>query len=90
MSGSLEDALSQARRERPRPLPADFADGVMARLHRAARPVIRPREWLAMAAAAVVTAWLIPLASAPRDRAAGPPAMGLFGDDGGASLFATR
>lgn len=90
MSGSLEDALLQARRERPRPLPADFSARVMHHIRRSSGPAIRPRDWLAMAAAAVVTAALIPLAAAPRDRGDGPPAMGLFGDQKGASLFATR
>ncbi|MCW1884867.1 hypothetical protein OKA04_09015 [Luteolibacter flavescens] len=101
MPVSAQEALAQARRSRPDPLPANFADEVMARLHAAAKsaPVAlpRPRDLVALAAMAMLVAGGIgflggspaPRAhtSAPSSSPSAPPPLTMFS---GPSLFATR
>ncbi|MCW1923665.1 hypothetical protein OKA05_13955 [Luteolibacter arcticus] len=77
MNGSLKQALAQARQSRPEALPADFADGVMARL-KAGDPVIRPRDWIGLGAAAILTAAATGLFTEPANSSPHPPPMPMF------------
>ena len=89
MSGSLHDALAQARQTRPEPLPSDFADGVMARLQKATpvRFELRPRDLATLAAVAVLVAAAISFVGESRQVAPAPPPLAMFQHS---SLFADR
>lgn len=85
---SLQHTLDRARHDHPAALPADFADGVMARLPGSAtRPKPHPAEALALAAAAVLTAVAISLVARPRDTGSAPPPLAEFSGASGRALF---
>lgn len=89
MSGPWENALHQARQERPSPLPPGFAAAVMDRLHRQSPPAFRTRELLAMAAAVVAIAAAIPLIHRSGPPAKSAPPLALFGEPQARAPFTT-
>lgn len=80
MSNPVCTALDRARRERPAPLPRDFADRVLRRTRRdpAASALPFGRAMALTAAAAVLVAAALTLSLTRPALSAEPPALGLF------------
>ncbi|MCW1913869.1 hypothetical protein OJ996_09805 [Luteolibacter sp. GHJ8] len=77
---SLDTVLGHSRRERPEPLPVDFAASVIGRLKAERRRKKEPVLSLAITAmAAVVTALAISLGSAAPEKSTAPPRLSVFG-----------
>lgn len=95
MSGpeSLQEALAQARRERPAALPRDFSLEVMDRISRQApdekSSPLRLLDFAMAGIAAVIVGGAVSLLLFPAQDHPGPPQLEVFGVQGNRSPFAT-
>lgn len=87
---SLDTVIGRSRRERPEPLPADFAANVIGHLQAERRREKEPVLSFAItAAAAVFTALAISLGSGAPEKAGAPPRLSVFGKPAGQAPFDT-